>query len=390
MGLMINTLELQDKLIANDKNPESEESGEDIGENTGEDTGEDTGKDTGEDTGKDTGEDTGENTGIGTTEAPAPAPVDTKPPTIFSNPWTYVILAVVAALAIWVVVEKIRKRKEPPVTQLGELTETEEEVPQSAPTAPTAPMAPEPKPGIQAGAMQHIGKREDQQDSYGMSALNNSPKGLMAVVADGMGGLSNGKLVSSTAVRCFLETHRDLPESRTPQELLLEAAIRTNAQINQMLRGAQRSGSTLVAALIRGNRLHYLTVGDSRIYLYRGGALIQLNREHIYQEELALRAVNRTVSLPQVTGDRQAHALTSYFGIGNLTHLDRNDIGVKLVSGDKILLASDGVFGTLTEEQMEQALELSAEQGVQRLKEMVLEANRPYQDNNTAVILEYR
>ena len=157
-----------------------------------------------------------------------------------------------------------------------------------------------------------------------------------------------------------------------------------------MLRGQERSGSTLVSCVIRNGYLHFLTVGDSRIYLYRGGALIQLNREHIYQEELACRAVNQEVSLPQVRGDRQAHALTSYFGIGRIPYIDRNDEGLKLLSGDKILMASDGVFGTLTQAQMEAALTQDVSAAARTMGELIRQANRPHQDNNTAVVLEYR
>ena len=157
-----------------------------------------------------------------------------------------------------------------------------------------------------------------------------------------------------------------------------------------MLQGQERSGSTLVTALIKNGMLYFITVGDSRLYLYRGGALIQLNREHIYQEELAVRATNQMVSLGQVRGDRQAHALTSYFGIGRLPAIDRNIEGIRLLNGDKLLLASDGVFGTLTQAQMEAALSQDVNAAARTIGEQIIAANRTHQDNNTAVILEYR
>lgn len=240
---------------------------------------------------------------------------------------------------------------------------------------------------IRTGAMQDVGDRGDQQDSYGIFDLQSAQRGLLAVVADGMGGLANGKLVSSTLVRCFQEWHRSAPEM-LPQDLLLDTAIRSNMKIEQVLAGAQRSGSTLVAALVKDGYLHFLTVGDSRLYLYRGGGLLQLNREHIYQEELAVKAVNRRVALSQVRSDRQAHALTSYFGMGEMPHVDRNDEGIRLLPGDKLLLASDGVFGTLTLAQMEQAMALPPQEAADLLGQMVQEAGKPHQDNNTAVVVE--
>lgn len=248
-----------------------------------------------------------------------------------------------------------------------------------------------PEAGILAAAHQHIGTREDQQDSYGVSEPGDyAQKGIVAVVADGMGGLANGRMVSSALVRNLLDGFANAPSQFSAADFLLEQAIRANSGVNQMLRGQERSGSTLVSCIIREGKLHFLTVGDSRIYLYRGGALIQLNREHIYQEELAVKAVNQGASLQQMHTDRQAHALTSYFGIGRIPAIDRNDEPVKLMNGDKILLASDGVFGTLSQEQLEQAMAQSVTMAARTMGQWILDANRTHQDNNTAVILEYR
>lgn len=258
-------------------------------------------------------------------------------------------------------------------------------VPQKTEAAPPAP----PK-GIRAAYHQHIGARKDQQDSctYSDPALY-SQQGMLAVVADGMGGLANGRAVSAALVRVFDEGFYRANPQCSGADLLLELAVRANSQINQMLRGQERSGSTLVAAVIRNGYLHFLTVGDSRIYLCRGGGLIQLNREHIFQEELAVNAVNQAAPLQQVRSDRQAHALTSYFGIGRIPYLDRNDEGIKLKEGDRILLASDGVFGTLKAAQLEEALSGDVQEAANQIGEMIRAADKPYQDNNTAVILEY-
>lgn len=245
---------------------------------------------------------------------------------------------------------------------------------------------------VEVADYQDIGAREDQQDSHEYSHPDlYAQQGLMAVVADGMGGLANGKAVSSALVRTFIDGFPQVSGYyNQTADILLDLSIRANARVNQMLRGADRSGSTLVAALIRDGYLHFLTVGDSHIYLYRGGALLQLNREHIYQEELAVKAVNQGVSMAQVRGDRQAHSLTSYFGIGRIPCIDRNDDGIRLVPGDRILLASDGVFGTLSQEQMEQAMKLDVQAAADRMGQMIRAEDKPYQDNNTLIIVEFK
>ena len=296
-----------------------------------------------------------------------------------------IILVLIAAIAV-LVWRLCRRKPEGKDTSLQIPTTGVESMAESMDGE--EPMA---EPRILASVHQHIGARGDQQDSYGVSEPGDySNRGIIAIVADGMGGLANGRAVSSALVRGLLDGFRNSDPHMNPADLLLEQAVRANAGVNKMLQGQDRSGSTLVSCVIRNGYLNFLTVGDSRIYLYRGGALIQLNREHIYQEELATRAVNQSAPLQQVRGDRQAHALTSYFGIGTLPAIDRNDEGLKLLSGDKILMASDGVFGTLSQSQMEAALALDVNAAAKTMGELIRQANRPHQDNNTAVVLEYR
>ncbi len=318
-----------------------------------------------------------------TTEEPVEEPQEagTLHPVITyakQNPAIICALVVVLVLIVVVIVRMLRKKK--PVSEPeAEVTETktkatEEEV-SSVP--------------VMAACVHEIGAREDQQDSYGISEFVDAEKGLLAVVADGMGGLSNGKAVSSLTVKTCMDVFYSLPGYIAHEDMLLQMAVQSNQAVNQMLRSSGKSGSTLVAATIGQGALHFLTIGDSRIYLYRGGALIQLNREHIYREELILSALNGRMSIHQTNHDSQAKSLTSYLGIGDIPHLDRNYEGIKLLSKDKIILSSDGIFGTLSQAQLEAALQLPVAEAAENIKAMVQAAGKQYQDNYTAVVLEY-
>ena len=337
-----------------------------------------------------------------TTVEPDPLPKDGPCNPFSCGCWLYILIALVLGIVGgWFLNEflrkqKMSKRRSRPYTEVdyNAAPAPAARTTASAPIPVAAPMAAAPVAsgtGISAAVHQHIGARKDQQDSYGVSDLNAyGTNGVLAVVADGMGGLANGAAVSSTLVHSLLTYFRQTTGKENTADMMLDMVTQANDQINRMLQGADRSGSTLVSAIIREGRLHFLTVGDSRIYLYRKGVLLQLNREHIYQEELALKAVNHIVPLQQVTGDRQAHALTSYLGIGRLTHIDRNYDSIKLEPGDRLLLASDGVFGTLSEVDMENALRGTISQAAESMGQMILKANMPYQDNNTALVVEYR
>lgn len=256
-------------------------------------------------------------------------------------------------------------------------------------TSPSGMKAP-----YSVGKVHAIGARKDQQDSYHISDYNTdrsviSEKGFLAIVADGMGGLSNGGAVSKLAVNTGMEYFYGSLSSLTPERRLLEMAQLINHRVNQFLRGrGERSGSTLVEALIYRDKLYFLTIGDSRIYLYRGGHMICLNRPHVYAEELALEGVNQQRSLSDMEHDSQKASLTSYLGAGRLKYLDRNTEGITLVRGDKIMLCSDGVFGTLNEESMEFALSKSPEVAAELLEQQVYAAGKIGQDNFTAVIIQ--
>ena len=305
-----------------------------------------------------------------------------------SSTWLLVgALVIVLALLAGVLAVLLRRKR----SAHSATTAVAADGPQDAALPSTSQITPPaPAGSLRLAVHQHIGKREDQQDSYVCTdPAAYGSQGVLAAVADGMGGLSNGAAVSEALVRTLEEGFRRSDPGCNSADLLLQLAIRANAQVAQLLRDKSRSGSTLVAAVIRGGVLHFFSVGDSRIYLYRGGGLIQLNREHVFQEELALRALNRELPLGRVRTDRQAHFLTSYFGIDRIPALDRNDEGIKLVSGDKLLLASDGVFGTLTAAQLEEALRKEPEEAASAIGAMIESAGAAYQDNNTAVILEY-
>ena len=114
-----------------------------------------------------------------------------------------------------------------------------------------------------------------------------------------------------------------------PSMKLLEMLHYANRQVNDYLRwnpGTQ-SGSTVVAVLIKGASMHFISVGDSRIYLCRGKTLTQLNREHTYASDLDEKAAKGEISLEEAMSDPQRKALTSYIGMGDVIRLMSRQLG---------------------------------------------------------------
>lgn len=239
-----------------------------------------------------------------------------------------------------------------------------------------------------------IGARPEQQDSYAISDFENpalcKEKGILLTLADGMGGLANGKEVSECVVHALQEAFLALPVDTTPDAWLLELLGEANHQVNQMLQNQQDSGSTLVMALIKGNQLYHLSIGDSRIYLARAGGLILLNREQSYGAQLDLLLLKQILPASAIAAHPQRRALTSYIGMGDLKGIDRNTVPLTLLPDDRLLLLSDGVFNALTEEEIHRAVLCSPENASIRMERMVLEHKHTHQDNFTGIIYRHQ
>ena len=244
-------------------------------------------------------------------------------------------------------------------------------------------------PQISTGAASIVGARDNQQDSY---CVCGGEKEALAVVADGMGGLANGAEISGIVTYVFKEDFDRLRNAQIPEAALMNMVSTANEQACSFIKtsGGEMSGSTVVAVYVKGDELYFIAVGDSRIYLMREGGLIQVNREHIYAYELDSMVINGLMSMENALNNRERKSLTSYIGMGELRLVDRNLEPIRLKAGDRVLIASDGVFGTLHSEEMISALLLDdAQSAVEALLDLVEEKAKVRQDNATAVVLFY-
>lgn len=299
-----------------------------------------------------------------------------------SHGWCFAIMGVLSALCLGLLIALIagafRPRKRRPAAPAAG-------TPVSAPPVP----APGPVTGVAGVGKLHCqGDRESQQDCMAVSPLEMyAAQGVLAVVADGMGGLSDGDKVSQAAASAMLEGFLN---SREPNPLLALTA-RANQAVNALLGpgGLGASGTTLVAGIVRDGFFEYVSVGDSRICLYRQGDLIQLNREHIYRNELSTLAINGMGTLWDAQTHPKAGGLTSYLGMGELKYVDIPAEPLRLRSGDRIILMSDGVYNALTRAELESALGQEAQQAADTIVRMIHAKAFRNQDNYTAVILEF-
>ncbi len=236
---------------------------------------------------------------------------------------------------------------------------------------------------------QHIGTRDEQQDYFAYSDLMDADSlrkyGSVAVLADGMGGMGNGSEASKIGVSVFLEAYCDYMESgMETEDSLMYALEEANDGVNT-LGGA---GSTLIGLVIKQNMMHWVSVGDSRLYLYRNGILRQLNEEHVYSKVLDEKYRNGEITYEEAINDPERLALTSYLGIPKIEQVDRNRGSFPVFSNDYILICSDGLYKVMSDDETADVLSIGGNDPAADILSAALSKNSPSQDNITVLVLK--
>ncbi|HSB03129.1 MAG TPA: PP2C family serine/threonine-protein phosphatase [Anaerolineales bacterium] len=179
---------------------------------------------------------------------------------------------------------------------------------------------------------------------------------LLAVLSDGIGGHRAGEVAAELAVNHMMQAvaHSDGQHiRRTIEEAVLEAseAIAAHSAANPNLKGM---GATCATAWIVGDKLHTASVGDSRIYLMRGGRIQQLTVDHTWVQE----AIEKGVLTPETAREHpNVHVIRRYLGSPTPPEADfrlklfndegnqnaENNQGLQLLPSDTLLLCSDGL-----------------------------------------------
>lgn len=242
---------------------------------------------------------------------------------------------------------------------------------------------------------QSQGVREAQEDSYGVIPrleFNGATGDLFLVVADGMGGHAAGELASGLAVNSFAETFL---ESGTACDAgrLWNCLEETNRRIARELenRGdaVQGMGTTLLAVLLRGRSVRWISVGDSPLYLVRANRLQRLNRIHSKATELAEKVQAGEITEEEARTDPTRHTLLSAL-IGDSIYDVDDPSPVELTAGDVLIAATDGIE-TLTGEEISAVVSNLHEKDAAAVAEGLLQAVQskgfPKQDNTTVVVV---
>lgn len=238
------------------------------------------------------------------------------------------------------------------------------------------------------GNDQIIGARHEQQDSF---ATYQDERGIITVLADGMGGYSNGRFASSFVVKNIISEFKESNKLFIKKNFLYDAVFSSNRKLLKLADGL-KTGTTIAVAIIDGDDLYWVSVGDSEIAVFREGELISLNKKQNLEELLKEKYHEGKINKEQLLKNPLKKRLTSFLGYESLKkeNIDISERPFKLMSQDRVLLCSDGVYKSLSELELEKVIKRNnkPQKAAEEITETINKKNDLKQDNATIIIIQ--
>ena len=205
--------------------------------------------------------------------------------------------------------------------------------------------------------------------------------GLLAI-ADGMGGHASGEVASKMAIEILRDSLRKegepLPDRLNSGAKLANKTIYQASHSQSHLNGM---GTTLTAVQLDGNRLSIAHVGDSRVYLIRGGVIEQITDDHTIVSEQVARGM---MTREEAARSDMRNILSRALGIAPEVEVD---IEVLTVSeGDQFVLCSDGLSELISDDEILLEVQSSKKPEIVCDELVNLAIQRGGEDNITVIV----
>jgi serine/threonine protein phosphatase PrpC len=213
---------------------------------------------------------------------------------------------------------------------------------------------------IEAGTGQHIGDREEQQDRVALFAAPKAPGYMLAVLADGMGGLSGGALAAEQVIRSAQQNFEHFSPLTDDVETMLHTIAKEADTVIKLsaISSDKKPHSTMVLLVITPqDTAIWAHVGDSRLYAFEGPNCLRRTVDHTYREQLKAenKRDERIEQDPSLAG-----LLVSV--LGSATNSLKVTIGRRdgLKARDAFLLCSDGLWQYFTDAELGAAIAMNS------------------------------
>ncbi|MBT5331937.1 MAG: serine/threonine-protein phosphatase [Porticoccaceae bacterium] len=226
------------------------------------------------------------------------------------------------------------------------------------------------------------GDRKFQEDAF---QIEKRDEGVLLVLCDGMGGHSGGNQASKLAIATFIDSFFSTSDSLTSRlragveeanNRILQAGVE-NPELNKM-------GTTLLAVFVQNSQINWISVGDSPLWLIRGGNIQRLNANHSLAAVFEEMVKTGHMSAEDAATDPNRHSLRSSLSGDEIKLIDERETPFELQVGDCLLLASDGLE-TLPEQKILDLWQSEPDRYIEMLLDAVEQAGKENQDNTSAL-----
>lgn len=250
---------------------------------------------------------------------------------------------------------------------------------------------------ITVGTSSVIGNRKEQQDTVKADddyAIMEKGK-FIAVLCDGMGGLSGGKQASEVCAAHIQDSFHAEDCEENIQEFYRRVIVESDRKVVDLRNENGEplgAGSTMISVIIKDDELHWASVGDSHIYLIRGNQIKCITKEHNYLMLLEEKVKRGEITKQEAEEHPKKEALISYIGMGGVKYIDLNAAPFKLIDGDYIVLCSDGLYRTVNDDDIKNIVYGigEAKDIAECLTEYAMRAHKRNQDNTSAIVIQYK
>jgi PPM family protein phosphatase len=162
-----------------------------------------------------------------------------------------------------------------------------------------------------------------------------------------MGGENGGEIASALTLASWREALSNELPRRDPGDALGPAIVHTNEVVTKAAKmpGREGMGATLVAVVVRGGHAYVATIGDSRVYVLRGGKLVQVTKDQSFLQYLIDAG---EIGRDQIADFPQKNVILQ--AIGRAPNLAVPIGRIELLRHDTLLLCSDGLTGEVADD----------------------------------------
>ncbi|MEY3401984.1 MAG: hypothetical protein RLZZ86_1599 [Cyanobacteriota bacterium] len=239
--------------------------------------------------------------------------------------------------------------------------------------------------------------RLKNEDNYGIKyqKISDTETIILAAIADGMGGMSQGELASKLAIKTVLETpiSPEYPTIEQYQEWLTNLFTQANETVSNQVK---EGGTTLSVIFAKSQQLIISHVGDSRIYLLRQGEIKQLSEDHSL---VAMLVASGQITPSQSLEHPDRNVLIKSIGTkrrlsdGYVQNLQQTtpELSMQLAHQDILLLCSDGVWDVVSKNELEEIFTIDHDQNLQTSVNLTINKvlERGASDNATLLALQF-